>query len=342
MLSSSILDQVPEYAPYMKMLLRPKHECRLDEMYYQSRKVNGYFMNISLFRRHNYDDIYTSSKVKVPCELIRPGNMKIGRIKNLIVTTKAPDVVKATKVVLPYLEKKSKIVLLCNGALAVREELISALKVAGIYSEVNIILGSITHGSHQDVSRIKDSSKDERSSYNVVHAGNGNLYVESQSIASVFQLSDSLSCEYTSSKEMEDILWDKLAANCVINPLTALFRCNNGDILQHENSRSTLQSILKEVSEVATRHRKEAFGLDDERFSYDRLNNFVENVINLTANNKSSMLQDIENCRSTEIEYLNGFVCKLGRKYGIPTLKNDELRESVSDLLTTGSQDVDR
>lgn len=45
----------------------------------------------------------------------------------------------------------------------------------------------------------------------------------------------------------------------------------------------------------------------------------------MSPNGKTSMLQDMEAGRKTEVEYLAGKVCELGEKYGVPTPINDQL-----------------
>lgn len=48
-------------------------------------------------------------------------------------------------------------------------------------------------------------------------------------------------------------------------------------------------------------------------------------------NNKASMLQDLEKGKKTEIDYINGIVCRGGRKCGIPTPFNDKVVELVKE-----------
>ncbi len=52
-------------------------------------------------------------------------------------------------------------------------------------------------------------------------------------------------------------------------------------------------------------------------------------VIRDTAGNRSSMLQDMARGKRTEIDALNGQICELGRKYGVPTPVNDTLTALV-------------
>ena len=66
----------------------------------------------------------------------------------------------------------------------------------------------------------------------------------------------------------------------------------------------------------------------------EELINNVLNVINATANNYSSMHQDIAFMRKTEIEYINGYVLKMATKLKIKTPTNHFLVEQIRRLET--------
>ena len=55
-------------------------------------------------------------------------------------------------------------------------------------------------------------------------------------------------------------------------------------------------------------------------------------VCRKTGQNLSSMLQDVNNRRPTEIDSINGEISAAGRKLGIPTPVNDELIRKVKDI----------
>lgn len=88
-------------------------------------------------------------------------------------------------------------------------------------------------------------------------------------------------------------LWRKLAVNCVINPLTALWNCPNGELKNHPQEIATL------CAEVASVIEREGLHTSAEDLRY-----YVEQVIESTAENISSMLQDIRALRHTEIDYI--------------------------------------
>lgn len=99
-------------------------------------------------------------------------------------------------------------------------------------------------------------------------------------------------------------LWRKLAMNCAINPLTVLYDCPNGDLLDHPCEVATLCAELALVLE----HCGQAEAARD-------LHDEVLRVIKATAGNYSSMHQDVAQGRRTEIDYLLGYMCDVASRH---------------------------
>jgi 2-dehydropantoate 2-reductase len=118
-------------------------------------------------------------------------------------------------------------------------------------------------------------------------------------------------------------LWRKLAANCAINPLTALLQVPNGALLEDPRTKARLMAAAREVGAVSA-----ARGLD---LGADAGRLAVE-VAERTAANRSSMLQDVSRGAPTEIDALCGAVSSEGRRLGVPTPVNDELLAAVRAL----------
>lgn len=113
-------------------------------------------------------------------------------------------------------------------------------------------------------------------------------------------------------------LWNKLAVNCVINPLTALYDCTNGDLLAYADQ---IEQISQEVAQV--------MAIEGVEIHRESLLSFVYQVIESTSANHSSMLQDIRNQRHTEIDYITGYVLRRGRKFGLMLPVNTRLFEQI-------------
>ncbi len=113
-------------------------------------------------------------------------------------------------------------------------------------------------------------------------------------------------------------LWRKLAVNCVINPLTALWNCPNGELLAHPE---LTEAICNEVAAVMER--------EGHHTSADDLLYYVNQVINNTAENISSMLQDVRAQRRTEADYITGYLLRRARAHGIAVPENTRLYEQI-------------
>ena len=81
-------------------------------------------------------------------------------------------------------------------------------------------------------------------------------------------------------------LWGKAVANAAINPLTALWRVPNGELLASPERRGLLAALAREAAAVA-----QARGII---LPFDDPVAYVEGVCRATAANRSSMLQDVE------------------------------------------------
>lgn len=118
--------------------------------------------------------------------------------------------------------------------------------------------------------------------------------------------------------------WLKLAVNCAINPLTALRRCRNGELLQDAAALATMREVCAEVATVMG-----AEGLPAEAGELFRL---ACDTARKTAANTSSMCADVVAGRATEIGFLNGFVVERGRVHGLATPVNAGLCAAIRAL----------
>jgi 2-dehydropantoate 2-reductase len=151
------------------------------------------------------------------------------------------------------------------------------------------------------------------SSTTVAHTGKGITYLgflgpveESQSkIQKIFAaLLEKAGFEVSLSKNMVTRVWNKLIMNSVINPLTAVLRISNGELLQSPHCRTMMRALFLEAVSVAA--AKQIAISDD---LWKALLQVCEN----TAANHSSMLQDIQQGRMTEIENMNGSLLRIAK-----------------------------
>jgi 2-dehydropantoate 2-reductase len=117
--------------------------------------------------------------------------------------------------------------------------------------------------------------------------------------------------------------WEKLYANIAINPITAITGLNNGMLLEVPELKALAVEAVAEAARVS-----KALGI---KTGVDPLENTLK-VIRDTYHNRSSMLQDVTRGKRTEIDALNGKICELGRRVGIPTPHNDTITALIKGI----------
>lgn len=131
------------------------------------------------------------------------------------------------------------------------------------------------------------------------------------------------------SAQAEARIWEKLAVNAAINPLTALLDAPNGLLVENEAAKRIARMAAKEAALVAR-----AQGHDvDPQSAADR----AIAVATATRQNISSMLQDVRNGRVTELEAITGSVVRIGREWGIDIKVNAALYHLLTIKLGGGS-----
>jgi 2-dehydropantoate 2-reductase len=229
-------------------------------------------------------------------------------ISHLLVCTKAQHIVAAVAGVAHRLAPGSVVVLLANGLGYQREVQIR-------WPQLDWYHGSTTEGAFRESRR------------RICHAGHGSTLIGQPGRAAPpgwFEVWRELPSHCQWSPDISTVLWRKLAINCAINPLTALHRCRNGDLADRPELKALLAQLCAEVKAIGVA-AGQAEAVKD-------LQTEVMAVIRATANNRSSMLQDVLAGRETEIDYLTGYLLDQGRQHGIEAPSNAALLAAVKDL----------
>lgn len=114
-------------------------------------------------------------------------------------------------------------------------------------------------------------------------------------------------------------LWAKVFYNAALNPLGALLRVHYGALPERDDSRAIMDRVIDEVFAVA---RAEGVALPWADAATYR-EEFYSRLVPVTHDHRSSMLQDLERGRRTEIEAINGEVWRRGSEHGVPTPANE-------------------
>ena len=121
------------------------------------------------------------------------------------------------------------------------------------------------------------------------------------------------------------LLWAKVFYNAALNPLGALLRLHYGALPEHADSRALMDASIDEAFAVAGAEGVPlpwASAAEYRREFYGRL-------VPATADHRSSMLQDLERGRRTEVDAINGAVWRRGQARGMSTPVNETLTRLI-------------
>ncbi len=240
----------------------------------------------------------------------------------IILGVKAHDTEKAVGECASILDSDTRIITFQNGlgnVEAIERVVSPSVKVIGgitSHGATSISPGIVKHGG---IGETKIGWPD------------GHLDEEIMGIASMFT---DCGIEASISTDIRREIWAKAIVNSAINPITALQGEENGCIVREPVLSRLARAVVKEGVKVAN-GTGQSFGIDE---VFEMTMKVVEN----TSDNRSSMLQDIDNHRRTEIDRINGKIISKGRESGIPTPINDALVNAVKDMETGSINSSDK
>ena len=116
-------------------------------------------------------------------------------------------------------------------------------------------------------------------------------------------------------------LWSKVLYNAPLNPLGAILGLSYGALAANPDLRALMNGIIDEAHAVAVAHGVGLHWQTAEAFREE----FYGRLVPATADHRSSMVQDIERRRPTEVEAINGRIWAYGRTAGVPTPLNQAM-----------------
>ncbi|MFP3871916.1 MAG: ketopantoate reductase family protein [Candidatus Natronoplasma sp.] len=272
---------------------------------------------VTLFGRREHQDI-NKVKIKGKTELeigvdYATDSSKLADVELVVICTKAFDTEEAIKSVVDHIPSKCDILSLQNGLK--NEEIIE-----DNVGEDRTIGGITSHGvTYLGIGKVR-------------HAGEGETVIGAYphgDRAEIKKVASTLSEAGMRTKISDNILghiWKKVIINAGINPITALLRIKNGFLLEDKDLLALLKEAVKEGTEVAERYTD--LPLED-------LFEKTKRVAESTAENRSSMLQDILNNKRTEIDQINGAVVEKADECGISVPVNKSLYRLVRGMEST-------
>ena len=124
-------------------------------------------------------------------------------------------------------------------------------------------------------------------------------------------------------ENIEEFVWLKTVINSAINPIATLAEVKNGK-LKNPELNDEVKKLCEESSKIATSN-----GIKLPLDPWIEINKIIEK----TADNKCSMLQDLENNQQTEIDAINGELIRIGKKLSINTMYNQQIFSEIKKIL---------
>ncbi|KAJ1965242.1 2-dehydropantoate 2-reductase (Ketopantoate reductase) (KPA reductase) (KPR) [Dipsacomyces acuminosporus] len=263
------------------------------------------------------------------------------QIKRLIITTKAQDTLAAYWSIKDRLDAQSTVVLLQNGMgtyEAIHKEFYSSPQQhnRGITARIpSFVIGTNSHGCL----RISNEP------FAMHHTAMGScIFAVRPSLLNPTpplptSTLDMLTALGSLPLDVGVVNWSelhlqlllKLAANATINPVTALTDSRNGYLAPplpgspqctSSDYPDAMYSYLSSAcAEIAAIYARAHPHLHTE-LTQQAVEEYVMHIARTTARNRSSMLQDISACTRTEVDWINGYLVRLGQQHGVPTPVN--------------------
>lgn len=146
----------------------------------------------------------------------------------------------------------------------------------------------------------------------------------SERVRKVQALFDKAGIVYETPADMLHVLWWKYMINVGINQASAVLRAPYGVFKTSKDARELMAAAMREVIALA---EKLHIALSEQDMA-----DFDPFLMRLSPQGKTSMLQDVEAGRKTEVEMLAGKVIDMGRRVGVPTPVNQMLYDQIKKI----------
>lgn len=168
-----------------------------------------------------------------------------------------------------------------------------------------------------------------REDNSIVHDGVGavvfgikpNVGTDERDVELVKNFLDKVGLDYKVPDDMERSLWLKYMLNVSSNQPSSILRMTFGQMQNNKKFIEFFTKVMKEVQSVA-----KAEGVQNTETMIDEA---LVTFNKMIPEGKTSMLQDVEAKRKTEVEMFAGTMVELGKKHNIPTPYNQVMRDMV-------------
>lgn len=234
----------------------------------------------------------------------------------IIIATKYDGLSSVCENIANFIKEDTIILSLLNG---VTSEEIIAQKYGWQHILYSYFIG---HSSMRNGNEIKHDG------VGIIFFGSGKNCKNSQKNIEIIQdFFEKAKIEYKIPDDMYRSLWLKYMLNVCSNQPSAVLKMTFGQMQSNEKFIKFMKKIMKEVQILAQKE-----GVNNTETMIDEA---LETFYKMTPIGKTSMLQDIESKRKTEVEMFAGHIIELGEKYNIPTPYNKMLKEMIEIIETS-------
>lgn len=171
-----------------------------------------------------------------------------------------------------------------------------------------------------------------RTGRSIVHYGDATINIGSpysqnlSKIEIVKNFFDKSNITYKIPNDIIYAMWSKFMLNVASNQVSAITKMTFGQMCNNSRCIELLVNIMEEVKLIA-----KAEGIKN---TDSMVNEVLSHIRSISPEGKTSMLQDIEAHRKTEVEDFAGTVIKLGKKHNLPTPYNSTLKQLIEVIQT--------
>jgi 2-dehydropantoate 2-reductase len=215
----------------------------------------------------------------------------------VLLLVKTYDTTAAIQSIAPYLHPNAALVTLQNG-------LDNVARIRGHVPEMQRVLAGVTS---QAARRVSPGL--------ILHTGIGPTMLgfrtedEREPAQQVADMLSNAGLPAAATGDIDRFIWQKVAINAAVNGLTAVAGVPNGALLSQPPLFAAACALVDEASSIASIHGYDLRGL----------HRTLRDTISATAENRSSMLQDVDAGRRTEVDAIYGSLIAAGRMNGLET-----------------------
>jgi 2-dehydropantoate 2-reductase len=189
-------------------------------------------------------------------------------------------------------------------------------KIGAVY-RMDKVLFAVSVG----LDALREGNRIKYTTQGKIFFGEAQNAIPTERVRRIQSLFDKAGIKYDTPPDMIHMLWWKFMVNVGINQASAVLRAPFSVFQTSQEARDLMASAMREVVALS-----EKAGVN---LSEEDVEKFHKVLMNVSPQGKTSMLQDVEAGRKTEVEMFAGKVIELGRQFNVPTPINQKLFDAI-------------